>query len=44
MPSEVGLAPFDFEAMVGPINPATHEVVRRHHDGTPAYIRRKEGR
>lgn len=41
MPADIGAAPFDFEEMLGPVNPATHEVVRWSRDGTPCYIRRK---
>lgn len=42
MPGDVGPAPWDFEAMIGPVDPATHEVVRRDRDGTPAHVRRRD--
>lgn len=43
MPADIGPSPFDFNELIGPVNPATHEVVRRGPDGTPTYIRRKDG-
>ncbi len=42
MPADIGGAPFDFEEMIGPVNLATHEVIRRAADGTPTYIRRRD--